>query len=309
MTEENAAGQGEIFDHVDEVDGGMFDVEQMDASELSGGDPLIHGDDSSVEGRDLPRKNEEDDDELAAFDAKLAQALGTRSTMKVGGAAFDEPSEEDMDDEQMEAFDGQLTKIFAERNLASSHKNQRNDPKERIIKFKDRVLELLGTFIKNQHTNPLWLKLLVPLIVTVRTTKSKLVSEKALDLLAKYKQLCKGKSVPKVDDEDATFDLLAAVHDEAMRSGSLGYISACSLASLLIVKVLIAHNREHIRRIGLQYATTQEHWSSDSNLKRKKKSAFFSDWETWCVSAKSTWHEWGLEDHKGFEELKRSGPV
>ena len=308
MTEENVVGQGEIFDDVDEVEGNMSDVEQIDASELSGGDPPTHGDDSSIKGIDLPSQNEEDDDELAAFDAKLAQALGTRSTMKVGGAAFDESSEEDMDDE-MEAFDGQLTKIFVERNLAALQKNQRNDPKERIIKFKDRVLEMLGTFIQKQHTNPLWLKLLIPLLVTVRTTKSKLVRDKAHDLLTKYKQLCKGKNVPKVDDQDATFDLLAAVHDEAKRHGSLDYISACSQASLLIVKVLIAHNREYIRRIGLQYATTEEGWSCDSNSKLKKKSTFFTDWETWCTSAKSTWHDWGLGDHKDFEELKGLGPV
>lgn len=281
-------GQEEMFDHDEEVEGGASNMEQLDANGLAGGGSLIYDDSTAAntnEGSDISSENEEDNDELAAFEAKLAQALEARSTKKDGGVASDdEPSEADMDDEQMEALDEQLEKVFKERKIASSKKSQRKDAKEVVTNFKCRVLELLEIFVKEQHTNLLGLKLLIPLLTTIRTTKSKLVSKKACDLVREYTRLCKGKSVPNVDDLDAIFDLLAAIHGEAMREGSHAYKSACSQASLLVVKVLVARDRENLRRVVLRYAATQERFLFDP--KCKAKTSFFSDWLNWCNSAR-----------------------
>lgn len=289
MTKENMLGQGEMFENDDEVADSMSDVEQIDTSELVGDDSLILDDDSTAdstnEGSDISSDTGEDDDELAAFDAKLAQALGTGSTKKDGEAnSDDEPSDEDMEDEQMEALDEQLAKVFKERKIATSKKSQRKDAKERIINFKCRVLELLEIFIKEQQTNPLGLKLLIPLLTTIRTTQSNLVSKKACDLIREYSRLCKGKNLPTATDQDSTFDLLTATHSEATREGSNAYTSACSQTSLLLVKVLVAQDREHLRRVVLQYAATQERFLFDPQC--KVKTSFFSDWLNWCNSAR-----------------------
>ena len=189
-----------------------------------------------------------------------------------------------MDDDQMQALDEQLAKIFRERKIASSKKSQKKDAKEALINFKCRVLELLEVFIKEQHTNPLGLKLLIPFLTTIRVTKSNLVSKKACDLVREYTRLCKGKKVPNVEDPDTIFDLLAMIHAEAMREGSHAYASACSQASLLVVKVLVARDREYLRRVVLRYAATQERYMFDP--KCKVKPAFFSDWLNWCNSAR-----------------------
>lgn len=282
-------GQEEIFDRDEEVESDTPEMEQLDQNGLAGDNLPIH-DDSSIanetnDGSDSFSENDEDNDELAAFDAKLAQALETGSVRRDGQpASDDEPSEADMDDDQMEALDEQLAKIFKERKIASSKKSQKKDAKEAIVNFKCRVLELLEVFVKEQHTKPLGLKLLVPFLTSIRVTKSKLVSKKACDLVREYTRLCKGKNVPNVEDQDAIFDLLANIHAEAMREGSRAYTSACSQASLLVIKVLIAKDRENLRQIVLRYAATQERFMFDS--KCKVKTSFFSDWLNWCNSAR-----------------------
>ena len=282
-------GQEELFDQDEEAEGDTSDVEQLDKNGHARDDSPIH-DDSSInndttDGSDTFSENDEDDDELAAFNAKLAQALDTESVKRDGQPASDnEPSETDMDDDQMEALDEQLAKIFKERKIASSKKSQRKDAKEAMINFKCRVLELLGVFVKEQHTNPLGLKLLIPFLTAIRVTKSKLVLKKACDLVREYTRLCKGKNVPYVEDQDATFDLLAMIHAEAMREGSHAYTNACSQASSLVVKVLFARDRKNLHQIMLRYAATQERFTSDP--KCKVKISFFMDFANWCDSAR-----------------------
>lgn len=292
-------GQEELFDRDDEAGGSAPDEEQYDASGLPGDDSSIHhdghdddddDDDDSIanstdESDESYSENNEDDDELAAFDAKLAQALETGPINRNEPLSSDDkPSDADMDDDQMEALDEQLAKIFKERKIASSKKSQRKDAKEAIINFKCRVLELLEVFVKEQHTTPLGLKLLIPFLTTIRITKSNLVSKKACDLVREFARLCKGNNVPYVEDPDAVFDLLATIHAEAMREGSHAYTSACSQASLLVVKVLMARDRENLRRVVRRYATTQESFMFDP--KCKVKTSFFSDWLNWCNSAR-----------------------
>ena len=278
-------GQEEIFDLDEEDEDDTSEMEQIDENGVA--EVNMH-DDSSVtndtnEGSDTLSENDEDD---AAFNAKLAQALETGSVKRDGQqAGDDESSDADMDDDQMEALDEQLAKIFKERKIASSKKSQRKDAKEAMINFKCRVLELLEVFIKEQHTNPLGLKLLIPLLTTIRVTKSKLVLRKACDLVREYSRLCKGKNIPNVDEQDAFFDLLAMIHAEAMREGSHAYTSACSQASLLVVRVLMARARENLHQIILRYAATQERFASD--LKCKVKGSFFGDFTNWCDSVRN----------------------
>lgn len=287
-------GQEEIFDRNEEDDGDTSgdtsEVEAIDENEVA--EVNMH-DDSSIaddtnEGSDTSSENDVDDDELAAFNAQLAQALGTGSVKRDGRqASDDESSDTDMDDDQMEALDEQLAKIFKNRKIASSKKFQRKDAKEAkeaMINFKCRVLELLKVFVKEQHANPLGLKLLIPLLTTIRVTKSELVLKKGCDLVREYTRLCKGENIPNVEDQDAIVDLLTMIHTEAMREGSHNYASACSQASLLVVRVLMARARGNLHQIMLRYAATQECFASD--LKCKVKASFFTDFNNWCCLAR-----------------------
>ena len=284
------AGQDELFDQED-LDGendGASDVEVNSVSSQHDEDDTSNA--TSIEGTD----NDEDDEdstaaaeELAAFDAKLALALGTRlATDNLNANDEDEYSDEDMNDEQMEALDEHLEKVFRERKNVNSNKSQKKDAKEAIVNFKCRVLELLDIYIKQEHKNPLALQLLVPLLNVIRITKTAVVSTKACDLLATYFKLCRPNSVPEIPDTESVLAVLRTVHQQAAKDGSNAYSSACSKASLLLVKILVAQNREHLRLIESIYSQTHESFMLDP--KSKVKPSFFSDWLNWSVTARKS---------------------
>ena len=195
-----------------------------------------------------------------------------------------ESSDEDMNDEQMEALDEHIEKIFQERKNASSKKTQNKDAKEAIVNFKCRVLELLDVYIKQEYKNPLALQLLVPLLNVIRTTKSPIVSSKACDLIGNYFRTCKPSSVPCISDTEATLALLRTIHQQASIDGSNAYSSACSRASLLIVKSLAAQDQENLRLVEAVYGQTHQDFMLSK--KSRTKPSFFSDWLNWSVTAR-----------------------
>lgn len=249
------------------------------SSETSGGSqsqPSSHADEAEGSGGS--------NEELAMFDAKLAQALGTRpgnEDLTQGGSSS---SDEDMDDEQMEAVDKHLEKVFQERQKVTSKNLEKKDAKETIINFKCRVIELLEIFVKHLPTKPLTLSLLMPLLECVRKTSSPQVSHKACNVVREYCRLCKGQTIAELGHTGQLFAILKSIHTEAMMEGSNAHASACSQASLLIVKTLVAHNREHLRAIITLYGVTQEKALFDA--KCKIKMSFFTDWLNWCNSAR-----------------------
>lgn len=284
MTKENIVGQEEMFDgnNDDDLDDEMSDVEEVDMKDAEAAkDESSQGKDSDEE---ASSSGESVDEELAEFDAKLAQALGVR-TMEVSHDNG-QSSDEDMNDEQMEALDSHLETVFRERKKVVSEKIQKKEAKETIVNFKCRVLELLDIFVKRCYTSYLALNLLSPLLTAIRITKSPLVSSKALDLIRKYSQLCKKEKVPSSTVEahkDAILGLLKEIHEQATKEGSNAYASACSQASLLVVKVLTSQNRESLKMVLRVYTKTQEQALFDP--KCRVKTSFFSDWLNWCSSA------------------------
>lgn len=285
MTEESIAGQEKMFDgnDDDDLDDEMSDVEEVDKKHADAAK-----DDSSQDkdsDKEASSSGESVDEELAEFDAKLAQALGVR-TME-NGDDNEQSSDEDMNDEQMEALDSHLETVFRERKKVVSEKTQKKEARETIVNFKCRVLELLDIFVKHRHTSYLALTLLPSLLTAIQTTKSPLVSSKALDLIRKYSQLCKKEKIPSptVDaHKDAILSLLKGIHEQATKEGSNAYASACSQASLLFVKVLASQDRESLKKVLRIYTKTQEQALFDLNC--RVKSSFFSDWLNWCASAR-----------------------
>ena len=226
-----------------------------------------------------------DDGELAAFEAKLAQALGTNPSGEDAGSRDDnESTDEDMNDEEMEAVDVQLAKVFKERKQATSKKVEKRNATETIVNFKCRVLELLEIFIKQRHASTLAINILPPLLVVIRTTTSKLVSNKACGLIRDHARLCKGKNVLRTEERDGMLDVLRSIHEEAAKDGSNAFTSACSQASLLLARVLAAQNSENLREVAATYAHTQERLLFDPQC--KVKVSFFLDWLNWCAQTR-----------------------
>lgn len=282
------AGQAQLFDRED-VDNEIDDASDVEVTSIGSTDDADDASDSpSAQDTDT---NESDHDsaaaaeELAAFDAKLASALKTRpATDDLIADGDDEPSDEDMNDEQMEALDEQLQKVFRERKNVGSKKLQNKDAREAIVNFKSRVLELLEIYVKQEHKSSLGLQLLVPLLKVIRLTKSTFVSTKACDLISNYSKLCKPNSVPQIPDTEAASSLLRTVHQQSSMEGSNAYNSACSRASLLLVKILVAQDRENLRLIESVYSQTHERFMLDKSSKIKP--SFFSDWLNWSVTAR-----------------------
>lgn len=259
------------------------DIEMADTKSAGSSSEDATSDDSDASS-DSKEPSEGPDDELTEFNAKLAQALGTRPGAQDLDAGVGSSSDEDMDDEQMEALDSHLETVFRERKKLTSKKTEKKDAKENIVNFKCRVLELLEIYIKQQHANTLALNLLLPILTVIRTTTSPLVSNKACNLIREYSRLCKGDGLPTVVGTESIFELLESVHIEAGKEASNAHGSACSQASLLIVRLLVAQDRENLRRVVKVYASTQEKTLFGSNC--KVKTPFFTDWLNWCTSAK-----------------------
>lgn len=284
-TKENLSGQNEMFDeedgepHSSDAESDDTDANRVHSSSDSSKDEGGSGATESSEG--------EDNEELAAFDMKLAQALKTKPLNTGPSAATDEssPSDEEMDDEQMEALDEHIVTMFKERKKTVSKKTQKKDAKETIVNFKCRVLELLEIFIKKRHTDLLALDLLLPLLIVIRTTTSSLVSGRACNVMREFSRLCKGKAVPQIEEKAVIVEILKDVHAEAMLESSNAHASACSQASLLLVKVLAADDRTNLRKVVKTYATTQEAMLLDP--KCRVKMSFFTEWLNWCSTARA----------------------
>ena len=231
----------------------------------------------------MSSQTEEFDQEVAIFDAKLAQALGTRPSQE-DVDAIDSSSEEDMNDQQMEELDEHLESMFRERKNRAKKKREQKDAKETIISFKCRVLELLDVYIKQEHANILAMDLLLPMLLLIRTTSSPILSRKSCDFIRTYFRLCKGSGLVKIRKPDLVMDKLRSIHDEAGRESSKAHAVACSQASLLLVRILVSFDRECLRDIVAVYANTQERVLFEPNF--KVKIAFFMDWSNWCNNAK-----------------------
>ncbi|KAL8692702.1 MAG: hypothetical protein Q9218_002323 [Villophora microphyllina] len=296
-TKENLSGQDEMFEEDNEdqsssdaMSSTASDVEEVEMTEANGVDHSS-GDDAASQAastRTEEADSEEDNEELAAFEMKLAQALKTKPIDPATGTADEESSsDEDMDDEQMEALDAHIATIFKERKKVIPKKTQKKDAKETIVNFKCRVLELLEIFIKKRHADLLALDLLLPLLTCIRTTTSSLISSKACGVMREYSKLCKGKAVPvfhNKNEKKASVRLLKAIHAEAMYEASNAHSSACSQASLKLVKILVAAGKDNLEKVVKIYARTQERMLLDPAC--RIKIGFFTDWNNWCSTAR-----------------------
>ncbi|KAE8158741.1 DNA polymerase phi-domain-containing protein [Aspergillus tamarii] len=283
---ESLAGQQEMFEQDDEgeEDEEMMDVDEDDSDvevvDAEGSDDDDDDDEEEEEGSE----DEEDgnDDEEAIFQAKLAEALGPhRANQDLNDD--EEGSDADMNDDEMEQVDQQLAKVFQARRDALSKNKDKKDAKGNMVNFKNRVLDLLEIYVKKCHSKLLALDLLLPLLRLTRKSTVKQISNKANSVLRDYTRLCKGSALPKLESVEPAWELLNSIHKEASHSGPPSHASACSQASLLLVKVLVAHDKNNISGIVDVYAETRK--QQFLSKKCHVQPSFFSEWSNWCVSA------------------------
>lgn len=304
-TTENIEGQQEMFQAEDTVmeDGSSvdFNVEEMDSDveieTVSDEDESDSQDDvtssSSGDSTDANSQDEADEDEeLAKFDAALASALGTRRLDQNDLAADSDGSESsdaDMNDDEMMELDLKLAEVFRARN-AEQFKNKKKaakDAKENVVNFKNRVLDLIDSYLKHQHQNPLTIDLLLPLLKLVRTTRTKQLADRTCKSLQQFCAKSKGSNVPELSTESQVrhaIQTLRSVHAEAGKESSNAHSSAASQTSILIVKSIVKADTKYVSDVVDIYASTRVKQLTDKKFYISP--GFFTEWNNWCQSAR-----------------------
>ncbi|KAI5293640.1 DNA-directed DNA polymerase [Ascosphaera acerosa] len=284
---DNLAGQQDIFEAQEEAEEGGDDVDTADIDmedDDSDVEQVSASEDSDDEEADEVDENHgaEDEQELEEFNAKLAEALGIDRGAEDG---LSDDDQSDMNDEEMEAIDEQIAQVFRAQSKTQSKKKENKQAKETMINFKNRVLDLLQIYVKKCPTNPIALDLIIPLLRLSRRATVPQIATRASNVLREYTKLCKGSTVPEIEaaSKDDALNLLRNVHQEAIHSGPASHAAACSQASLLLVKVLVAQDRSNISDIVDIYGETRK-----KQLMGKKyhvQPSFFADWNNWCITA------------------------
>lgn len=297
---ESMSGQQDLFDQQgseDEEDGADDDGEEMDSDvEMVEAEGEDEEDEDESDGSDEEEDEEEDDgeedEELQRLNAALALTLNT-SVPTGEGEESDDDDEADMDDDAMMALEPHLAKIFKQREEAAkkSKKKDNKDAKATMINFKNRVLDLLLIYVKQQHANPLALDIIMPLLQLIRQTTTKQLAEKSTNLLKQYfDAVSKSKSTPALADDqaDTVWQLLNNVHTEATKDASKLHAGACSRASLFVARVLVTKSTdseaESYGRVADLYSRTQKQWYADP--KSKLHPSFFNEWINWSVATR-----------------------
>ena len=278
--EESIHGQADIFDSVPQDDEQESANGDLDSDvEMISTEFVENGVDSSESetGPDDAADDEEpgattvasEDEELIEFEKKLAAALGTRKLVAedLEDGASTSSSDSSLDSDDMAALDSKLSDVFRARQdqvgANKSKTQEKQSARENITNFKNRVLDLIETYIRVQHTNLLSLKLLIPLLTLARTTRTKQLSDRAYNLIRDLCHRCKGShNMPRGSlddfavDMDDTLSLMEAVHQQVLlgshelSSSQLPlqrWSSACSSASLLLVSVAMESNSTTLR--------------------------------------------------------------
>jgi DNA polymerase phi len=293
-TAESLEGQRELFNQGDDEE--EVDVESEDDVEDASDVEMVDGDNNksdsddsdkaSSNGSDEEDDDEEDDEELTRFNELLASTLQT-SKPSLNGAAEESSDDEDMDDEQMMALDPHLTKIFQERSKISSKKQQREDAKQTVVQFKSRVLDLLSIFMEKEYSSPLTLEVLLLLLRRIRASANKQLADKSYKILKTYtdSRAHHKAPLPKPTDLDSVWETLSTIHEEAiLGGGSAVHATACSNASLHVVKTLVGLDKQHYSKIVDVYAESQKKWFMDT--KSALQPTLFAQFQNWSVSAR-----------------------
>ncbi|KAJ4303541.1 ubiquitin C-terminal hydrolase Ubp14 [Kalmusia sp. IMI 367209] len=271
-TEESLEGQKQLFAQDNEEADEAGSEEEDDDDDMEDASDVEMIDESESEG--------EEDEEVTRFNNMLALTLQT-SKLAANGDGSESSDDSDMDDDQMMALDPHLSNIFKQRSQITG-KKQRKDAKENVIRFKSRVLDLLAVFLDKQFSNPLTLEVLLPVLRLTRATANKQFTSRSSRLLqSTFDSHFKSNTpLPKLDDVEPALEILRGIHEEAKQGGSSTmHASACSAASLHIVKTLVNLDKDNYAKVVDVYAESQKEWFSDT--KSEVRDGLFSQFLNW----------------------------
>ncbi|EIW84995.1 hypothetical protein CONPUDRAFT_47531 [Coniophora puteana RWD-64-598 SS2] len=189
-------------------------------------------------------EDEDEDDSEGGSDDEAAQELRRKieEALKVNGIGAaegdsDESEEELMDDDQMMAIDGHLAEIFRSQT-GDKKAGKAVDLQREATHFKNRVLDLVDTFIKKNPSSPHNIRIVLPLVelATKSGSDERQLSDKATGLLKSH--LAKSKDVPSVIDAEKTTTIFKELHERARRVPGSDALSVLSQCSLYISRVL-----------------------------------------------------------------------
>ena len=252
------ADEGQFNGHLDDEDESSDDKEE---------------DDDDAEGE----VEEEENDAAKQLDDALAAALGTHRLDQDADA--DSDSDADMTDSEMMALDSKLIEIFSQRKKEPNKKQEQKDAKENMVNFKSRVLDLLETYVKKQATNPLAYGLLMPLLVLIRTTKTKQLADRAYGIISAFAKASKSTKETGSSNTSDLVKLLRAVHAEASNDMSHPFARAASSSSLLIASSLYRADKNNLEKVCKIYNDTLVRWA---RKEVKLQQVFFNDFVGWC---------------------------
>lgn len=324
---ENKEGQQKLFENEDEFEAVDDEDNNSQDSADSADEESDKNDEEDSDGSDSDDDSESGSDEessganksndvLSEVDKqtnlKLAQALGI-PTESSGEVKFEdlsslEDNDEDssyqsdsMDDEEMMAMDDQLSKIFKERHNAMSsvvtgnkRKAEVIEAKEQMIFFKNRILDLLELFNKNQPSSYLNLAMIKPLIILINLTMDKNLGVKAHKLLKT--KLSKTKltnreleinfptKTEQSNYKESLMSLIEWLQKEAgsNKSSNQAHSMACGQSCIIVAKSLIAVDELYLDRIIDLYAQCLKKWAAKPNS--KIQASMFFDFINWLNS-------------------------
>lgn len=316
---ENLKGQKALFstededameaDDVDDGDDGSSDT--GDEEEEEDDDESVEDveDDSDVEIDGNVRFNgldeegdveeeEDSDDEESEEVKKEAEDLDKLLGGILGSHRLDQDdeaeasgSDEDMSDSEMLALDEKLVEVFKQRRKVNpdNTKKAKREARQTVVNFKNRILDLLDIYVKNEAADPLALQALLPLLTMIRTTTNKPLRARGCNVISSYKlgkkkrrgRSGKGKG-KEGQDAESLLALLKEIHEEARRTGSQAHASAASTAGVRVASAIVSADKDMHESVISLYSKTLAAWKPC-----KERSTFQSVWNTWVPPSSS----------------------
>ncbi|EGO20980.1 hypothetical protein SERLADRAFT_452123 [Serpula lacrymans var. lacrymans S7.9] len=177
--------------------------------------------------------------------AKIEEALRANGIEAATGDSDADTDEDLMDDDQMMAIDEHLAEVFRSRSNEKASKDYSGvDAQREATHFKNRVLDLIDTYIKKQPTSSHNVLLVLPLVEIVTTSgldERQLVDKTTGLLKSRFE---KPKDVPSNANVEQVKTLLEELHQRARKTRSSDSLTTLSFCSLYLSKMLLQSNAE-----------------------------------------------------------------
>ena len=113
------------------------------------------------------------------------------------------------------------------------------DVQRKATHFKNRVLDLVDTYLKRQYSNPLVLRLITPLVDIIAGSgqDERQLADKARGILRT--RFSKAKEVPTDVDTKQAVVIATNLHTQARKTHSSDLLSVLSLCSVYVAKILV----------------------------------------------------------------------